>query len=74
MAKYNTEVVFKQQPRGLLPDNQFVLEKFQIEVRHSTVLERSVSFSWCPKLIVLLLVFMLSDEYMLKLFFIKVCF
>lgn len=74
MAKYNTEVVFKQQPRGLLRDNQFVLEKFQIEVRHSTVLERNVSFSWCPKLIVSLLVLMLSDEYMLKLFFIKVCF
>lgn len=35
----STEVVFKQQPRGLLRENQFVLEeavseRFQIEVRH----------------------------------------
>lgn len=45
MAKYNTEVVFKQQPRGPLRENQFVPEKFQIEVRHSTVLEGNISFS-----------------------------
>lgn len=48
VAKYNTEVVFKQQPRGLLREKQFVLERFQIEERLSTVLERNIPFSSCP--------------------------
>lgn len=34
-----------QQPGGLLRENQFVLEQFQTEGRHSAVREGNISFS-----------------------------